>query len=87
METCCHTDRQEEKESCVTWYEFFPDVSASRILAVSLENCLLPRKPIGLLITLEWIGPVQKGGEGISGTPDPFCFLSHNHHIVNLVNQ
>lgn len=27
---------------------------------MSLENCLLPGKPIRLLITLEWIGPAQR---------------------------
>lgn len=50
-----HTD--EERERRVTRSLFFPDVSAYRILAVLLENCLLPGKPIGLPITLEWIGP------------------------------
>lgn len=32
-----------------------------------LENCLHPGKPIGLPITLEWIGPAQTGRGGGAG--------------------
>lgn len=55
------TDRK-RGEAVSLGQDSFPDVSAFRILAVTLEICLLPGKPIGLLITLEWIGPAQHGG-------------------------
>lgn len=56
-----------------------------------LENCLLPGKPIGLPITLEWIGPAQTGRAGGAGTGTPessslypavFPLISLHHHIL-----
>lgn len=64
------TDRK-RGEAVLLGQDSFPDVSAFRILAVALEICLLPGKPIGLLITLERIGPAQHGGclqEGEEGS-------------------
>lgn len=55
------TDRK-RGEAVLLGQDSFPDVSTFRILAVALEICLLPGKPIGLLITLERIGPAQHGG-------------------------
>lgn len=66
-----------------------------------LEKCLLPGKPIGLLITLEWIGPAQRvcirereGENAMSAWASssvgfpllfPFDFCSFSHSIVPLL--
>lgn len=57
---------------------FRPDVSAFRILAVWLEHCLLPGKPIGLPITLEWIGPFRNRHTGVFLASPSRFFSSHS---------